>query len=75
MNVWRLVLREILHRKLNFAMGLLSVAMAVGCFVGAKTLLRADEIRTEESGREKTQACSCQLDTHRTLPCGGSKAV
>lgn len=52
MNVWRLVLREISHRKLNFAMGLLSVALAVGCFVGAKTLLRADEIRTEVAGQQ-----------------------
>ncbi len=48
MNVWRLVLREISHRKLNFALGLASVAVAVGCLVGALTLLRADEIRTGE---------------------------
>jgi hypothetical protein len=52
MNVWRLVLHEISHRKLNFAMGLLSVVVAVGCFVGAKTLLRADEIRTEQAGKQ-----------------------
>ena len=52
MNVWRLVLREILHRKFNFAMGLVSVAVAVGCFVGARTLLRADEIQTEQAGKE-----------------------
>ncbi len=52
MNVWRLVLREISHRKLNFAMGLVSVAVAVGCFVGARTLLRADEIQTEQAGKE-----------------------
>lgn len=41
-------MHEISHRKLNFAMGLLSVAVAVGCFVGAKTLLDGDEIRTVE---------------------------
>lgn len=51
MNVWRLVLREISHRKLNFVMGLVSVAVAVGCFVGARTLLRADEIQTEQAGK------------------------
>ena len=55
MNVWRLVLREISHRRLNFALGLLSVAVAVGCLVGALTLLSADEIRTAEI-----------LDTYRT---------
>lgn len=48
MNVWHLVLREISHRKLNFALGLLSIAVAVGCLVGALTLLRADEVRTAE---------------------------
>ena len=51
MNVWRLILREISHRKLNFVMGLVSVAVAVGCFVGARTLLRADEIQTEQAGK------------------------
>jgi hypothetical protein len=52
MNVWRLVLREISHRKLNFVMGLVSVAVAVACFVGAKTLLRADEIQTQQAGKQ-----------------------
>ncbi len=48
MRLWRLVLREISHRKLNFVLGLLSVTVAVGCLVGALTLLRADDIRTRE---------------------------
>ena len=48
MSVWRLILREIGHRKLNFLLALLSVAVAVGCLVGAMTLLRAGEIRTTE---------------------------
>lgn len=52
MNVRRLVLREILHRKLNFAMGLLSVIVAVACLVGSLTLLRADELRTAQAGLE-----------------------
>ena len=46
MNVWRLVVREIKHRRLNFAMGLLSVAVAVASVVGAETLLTADRIMT-----------------------------
>ncbi len=47
MNVRRLVVREIKHRKLNFAMGLLSVAVAVASLVGAQTLLTADGIITD----------------------------
>jgi len=56
MNVWRLVVREISHRRLNFTLGLVSVAVAVGCLVGALTLLRADEIRTAEIlDRQRTE--------------------
>ena len=47
MNVRRLVVREIKHRKLNFLMGLLSVAVAVASLVGAQTLLTADSLITE----------------------------
>jgi putative ABC transport system permease protein len=46
MNVWRLVFREIKHRRLNFAMGLLSVAAAVASLIGAQTLLTGDRIVT-----------------------------
>ncbi len=46
MTLWRLVWREIVHRKVNFLLGLLSVSVAVGCLVGAVTLLKTDEIRT-----------------------------
>lgn len=48
MTVWRLILREIGHRKLNFLLALLSVGVAVGCLIGAMVLLRAGEIRTAE---------------------------
>ena len=46
MNVGRLVIREIGHRRLNFVMGILSVAVAVASLVGAQTLLSADQIIT-----------------------------
>ena len=49
----RLVLKEILYRKLNFALGLSSVVVAVACLVGALTLLRAHDIRTAEIIAEK----------------------
>lgn len=42
-----MVVREIKHRKLNFLLGVLSVAVAVACLVGAQTLLTADELITD----------------------------
>jgi ABC-type lipoprotein release transport system permease subunit len=47
-NLWRLVFREIAHRKGNFSLGLLAVSAAVGCLVGSLTLLKANEVRTAE---------------------------
>jgi hypothetical protein len=47
MTVWRLVLREISHRKLNFGLGLLSVLVAVACLTGALTLLDLHDLGTE----------------------------
>lgn len=47
MTVWRLVIREICHRKLSFLMGVISVTTAVACLVGAQTLLRSDRVITE----------------------------
>jgi putative ABC transport system permease protein len=48
MTLWRLILREITHRKLNFLLSLLSVVIAVACLAGAWTLLRVEERRTTE---------------------------
>jgi len=48
MNLWRLVFREIAHRRLNFVLGLVSVSVAVACLVGALTALDAHELSTEE---------------------------
>jgi hypothetical protein len=48
MSIWRLVVREIAHRKMNFVLSLLSVSIAVGTFVGALRLLEWYEMRTTE---------------------------
>jgi ABC-type lipoprotein release transport system permease subunit len=48
MSVWRLVLREIAYRKLNFGLAVLSVLTAVGCLVAVLTLLRLHDLRTED---------------------------
>lgn len=48
MSVWRMVFREIRHRKLNFGLGVLAVASAIGCIVGAQSLLQADKLITQQ---------------------------
>lgn len=53
MNIWRMILREMAHRKLNFLFSLLSVVIAVACLAGAWTLLRAEERRTAHLLTEK----------------------
>ena len=53
MSVWRLVIREICHRKLSFLLSVLSVATAVTCLIGAETLLRADRLTTDQLLRDK----------------------
>lgn len=47
MTFWRLVAREILYRKVNFLLGVVSVLVAVGCLVGELSLLRAHDLRTQ----------------------------
>ena len=48
MKLTRLVLKEILHRKSAFALGVLCVTVASAVLVGALTLLRGHDIRTEQ---------------------------
>lgn len=56
MTIWRMVAREIQNRKLNFGLGLLSVAVAVGCMVGGTAALRAHELRASRILQEKEAA-------------------
>ncbi len=48
MNLWRLIIREIRHRALNFALGILAVAVAIACQVAALALLKIDRAATRE---------------------------
>lgn len=48
MNALRLILREISYRKLNFALGLLAVTVAVACLVGEMVVLKKHDARTEQ---------------------------
>jgi putative ABC transport system permease protein len=54
MTISRLVVKEILHRKLNFGLGLSSVAVAVGCLVGSLTLVKLHNARTNTILEEKS---------------------
>ncbi len=56
MTFWRLVTREILYRKLNFALGVISVLVAVGCLVGELCLLRAHDARSRQQMAELNDA-------------------
>jgi len=53
MTVWRLILKEILYRKLSFGMGVLSVVVAAGCLVSQLGALRLHDARTERIIAEK----------------------
>jgi hypothetical protein len=55
MNVLHLILREMQHRVGSSLLALFSVSAAVGCLVGALTLLRADDVRTERILSDKEQ--------------------
>jgi len=55
MKIRLLVIKEIRRRKLNFLLGLLSVIFAVTSVIGASTMLRVHDIKTEKiiSAKEK----------------------
>lgn len=55
MSIWQLVICEIKHRRLNFALALLSVAVAVAGVVGAEVLLSSDRAATAEVLNRKQQ--------------------
>ena len=48
MNVWQLVVREVAHRRLGFALALLSVTAGVGSLVSALASRQAHDRRTRE---------------------------
>lgn len=75
MNVWRLVLREMKHRKANFVLSLLSVTVAMACLVGAQTLLRSDEIQTETILSEKQTEVEAAIALREAQVAAAGKAL
>lgn len=61
MSIWRLVIREIAHRKINFSLGLLSVVVASACLAGALTLLQAHDLRTDRLVAAKEQETKAEM--------------
>jgi ABC-type lipoprotein release transport system permease subunit len=71
-TIWNLLVREILHRKLNFALGVLSVVVASGSLVGAVALLQIHDAHTnrllEAKQAELTQQMAqLQDDTRKAM--------
>jgi putative ABC transport system permease protein len=48
MNLYRLMFREILHRKLSFSLGVVSASMAVACLVAELAILKKHDLRTDQ---------------------------
>ena len=62
MSIAGLVVKEIRYRKLNFALGLLAVVIATGCFAGAVTLLQVHDLRTRQLLTAKETETRTRLD-------------
>ncbi|MEJ2702779.1 MAG: FtsX-like permease family protein [Sedimentisphaerales bacterium] len=72
MTIWSLLIREIGHRKLNFALAVLSVTVASACLIGSIALLRIHDVRTDQILAEKQaelQKTTAQLndDTRKAM--------
>jgi putative ABC transport system permease protein len=72
MTIWSMLIREIGHRKLNFALAVLSVTVASACLIGSIALLRIHDVRTDQILEEKQaelQKTTAQLndDTRKAM--------
>lgn len=61
MTIWKLVISEILHRKMNFALGVLSVMVASASFIGSVTLLRIHDFRTGQILQQKQDELATRM--------------
>lgn len=61
MSVWRLACREMAYRKMDFVLGVTAVFVAVGCLVGALTLLRAHGGRVVELNQHKQEETASMM--------------
>ena len=61
MTVWRLVRKEIGHRRLNFVLAVAAVAVAVGVLTGHMILLQVHDLRTEATLTARQEAADQRL--------------
>jgi len=62
MKIWKLVTSEILHRKMNFALSVVSVIVASASFIGSVTLLRIHDLRTDRILQQKQDELAKRMD-------------
>jgi len=72
MTIWNLLIREILHRKLNFMLAVLSVMVASGSLIGSVTLLRIHDIQTgklleQKQAKLEQRMAQLQDDTRKAM--------
>jgi len=71
MSIFQLALKEIVRRKFNFLLGLISVVLAVTIFVGSLTMLKAHDIQTEkiiaQKEKETKQRMAALEDDYRKI--------
>jgi putative ABC transport system permease protein len=61
MSIWSIITKEIAHNRVNFLIGLLCIAVALGLVVGAVTLLAAHDFNTEQVVAEKERETREQM--------------
>jgi len=61
MTISRLILKEIIHRKLNFGLGLVSVTVAVACLAGSLALMNLHDARVRTILEQK------RIETRRMM--------
>lgn len=65
MSIWRLTLREISHRKVHFALGLLSITVAIAAYIAATMLLRDSAHRDRAILEEMGKTEAAKLSAYR----------
>lgn len=65
MKIWNLIGKELWHSKLGSISALVSVLVAIGCLVGAFTLLRAHDVRTSRILEQKQQQTRADMEELR----------
>jgi hypothetical protein len=65
MSIWRLVIREIVHRRLNFVLAMIAVCVAVACLVGVLVRLAWHDAATVailDDYRQQVEVSSATLE-------------